>query len=395
MVLRSSVTRGLRLATRRGRVAANASLPWVNHYRLAASAGLPISDRKKSTNAKKPDMANLMVSEFEDPLERFRHHFTKGTLTRPLVISCLEDAFSLNRPGSRMGEAAIMWIWRSYDSIEYPGDADLLNFIALLLVREGKEELLWDWMDQEPQKPPAEKLPSIPGKFEPLDPNYSWRTTAFRALIEAKARLATNRSLDAALEAFLRGTKVPYHLATQAAANFCHRMLCMGPQDLVRSYDDLRSGLAFPNTSPRLWNAFYEEIGKRPGSFARQNQALMELHHPQHPNPWPSFEYWLEAELDENHPYYRIKQRSAAIARIEDSRNIQLVLKHLGHQKEAEWLKDFTNKLFPHGKTPSGKSHREQQTPNDRPLPSLQSFEDPQADIPEISPAFLGHHRSE
>ena len=94
-------------------------------------------------------MATVMIPEIEDPLERFREHFTKGTLTRPLVISCLEDAVSLNQPGSRMGEAAIMWIWKSYASIEYPGDADLLNLIALLLVREGKEELLWDWMNQE------------------------------------------------------------------------------------------------------------------------------------------------------------------------------------------------------------------------------------------------------
>lgn len=98
-------------------------------------------------------MATVMVPEIEDPLERFRHHFTKGTLTRPLVISCLDDAVSLNKPGSRMGEAAIMWIWRSYDSIEYPLDADLVSPIALLLVREGKEDLMWDWMNQESQKP--------------------------------------------------------------------------------------------------------------------------------------------------------------------------------------------------------------------------------------------------
>jgi hypothetical protein len=95
-------------------------------------------------------MTTVMVeADIKDPLERFREHFTKGTLTRPRVVSCLEDAVRLDQPGSRMGEAAIMWIWSSYDSIECPLDTDLVNSIALLLVREGKEELLWDWMAQE------------------------------------------------------------------------------------------------------------------------------------------------------------------------------------------------------------------------------------------------------
>jgi hypothetical protein len=55
-----------------------------------------------------------------------------------------------------MGEATIMWIWKSYDSIEYPLDSDLISSIALLLVREGKEELMWDWIDQESQKPASD-----------------------------------------------------------------------------------------------------------------------------------------------------------------------------------------------------------------------------------------------
>lgn len=120
-------------------------------------------------------MATVMVPEIEDPLGRFRKHFTKGTLTRPLVISCLDDAVRLNEPGSRMGEAAIMWIWNSYDSIEYPLDTDLINSIAILLVREGKEELLWDWMDQESQKP---HIPVV-SSCDDFDRRHDWRTAAF------------------------------------------------------------------------------------------------------------------------------------------------------------------------------------------------------------------------
>jgi len=342
--------------------------------------GFPSNNRTKSTIAKKPDVATVMVPEIEDPLERFRKHFTQGTLTRPLVISCLEDAVRLNQPGSRMGEAAITWIWNSYDSIEYPLDTDLVNSIAILLDREGKEELLWDWMDQETQKPRTKKAPSIPGVFEPIDQNYMWRATALRALVEAKARLATDRSLDAALEAFLRGTNVPYYLYTPAAANFCHRMLSMAPRVLgpARSYEDMRSGLVFNNTSPRLWDAFYTEIGKRPSWFAKHNQALMRLHHPQQPDPWPLFKLWLQAENKEGHSLRRITSRTAAIAQVETSRDMQLVLKHLGHHEEAQQLKVLTLKLFPLHMTLQGQSRRERLSVEGKPLPSFQSPRDPE-----------------
>lgn len=370
MVTRSSVTRGLRLATLQGRIAANGVQPWINHYRLAAAAtGFPSINRKKSTGAKQLDMANLMVPEIQDPLERFRYHFTKGTLTRPLVISCLEDAVSLNKPGSRMGEAAIMWIWRSYDSIEYPGDADLLNLIALLLVREAKEELMWDWMDQESQKLHVR----VKSTNDSVDLRHGWRTAAFRGLVEAKAHLATDHSLDAALEAFLRGTKVPFCLSTRPSANFCHRMLVGTTKrlDPRRSYEDMRNGLLFTNTSPRLWDAFYAEIDKRQGRSNEADQATMRLFHPQRPDPWPYLKFLRRVEKDQNHPLRHIKVRSGAIALIEIARDLRLVLKHQGHYKEAAWVRKFALELYPQNKHPTGLSERERLIVVHRPLPSF------------------------
>jgi hypothetical protein len=358
MVLRSGATRIFRSSKLQGHVAQNGILPRsINRYRLAASAESLSVNRTVSTNARKPDMTTVMVeADIKDPLERFREHFTKGTLTRPLVVSCLEDAVRLDQPGSRMGEAAIMWIWSSYDSIEYPLDTDLVNSIALLLVREGKEELLWDWMAQETQKPASEG-----SKYGYLDKRYEWRTAAFRGLVEAKTHLATDQSLDAALESFFRGTKVSYYLSTQAAANFCHHQLVGIPASLTpaRSYDDMRNGLAFTKTSPLLWDAFYTEIGKRPGAFAEQNQATMRLHHRRHPDPWPLLKFWRQAEHNENHPLRRINSHSGATAAVESGRDMRLVLKHQGRYKEAAWVKKFTAELWPRDARPTGKPRRE------------------------------------
>lgn len=174
-------------------------------------------------------------------------------------------------------------------------------------------------------------------------------------------------------------------------------MLCMAPKALgsARSYEEMRSGLVFTNTSPRLWDAFYTEIGKRPGSFAEQNQALMRLHHPQHPDPWPLFEFWLQAEQDQSHALRRVSSRAGGIAQVETSRDMQLVLKHLGHHGEAKRLKDLTHKLFPLGRNLSERSRKERLSVDGKPLPSFQPPRDPQADFSEISPAFLGHHRSD
>jgi hypothetical protein len=76
MVLRSSITRVLRFPKLQANVAANGIRPWINRYRLT-SAGFLSINRTKSTQAKKLDMATVMVPEIEDPLERFREHFTK------------------------------------------------------------------------------------------------------------------------------------------------------------------------------------------------------------------------------------------------------------------------------------------------------------------------------
>ncbi|KEQ58057.1 uncharacterized protein M437DRAFT_60330, partial [Aureobasidium melanogenum CBS 110374] len=150
------------------------------------------------------DLADVMVpSEVKDPADIFRTHLADGSLTRPLAFSCLQDIIR-SRSGSGIGEAAIKWLWEEYDSIEFPNDTPLVDAIALLLVRDGKEELMWDWMNQEPQKPAT---------LSDRD-RHVWR-----------ARLATNGSLDAALETYFRGTNVPYFLYTTSAANFCQAQL--------------------------------------------------------------------------------------------------------------------------------------------------------------------------
>jgi hypothetical protein len=113
------------------------------------------------------------------------------------------------------------------------------------------------------------------------------------------------------------------------------------------------------------------EIGKRPGSFGQQNQAVMKLHHPQHPDPWLLMEFWRQAEQDETHPLRRVKSRTASIALVENSRDIRIVLKHLGHHEEAAWIKKFTAELFPRDGGPTGMSRRERNTVNGKPLPSL------------------------
>jgi hypothetical protein len=142
MALRSGVRRILILPRLQGHVSPNGLLPWINHYRLAGPAMFSSINRTVSTNAKSLDLATVMVrSDIKDPLETFREHVKKGTLTRPLVVLCLEDAVRLNQPDSQMGEAAIMWIWEAYESTRYPDDTDILNSIAILLVREGKDHV--------------------------------------------------------------------------------------------------------------------------------------------------------------------------------------------------------------------------------------------------------------
>lgn len=316
-----------------------------------------------TTNARKLDLADVMVPpEAKGPAQIFRTHLAEGTLTKHLAVSCLQDAVCLNEPHSRAGEAAIKWLWDKHDSIKYPDDVDLINPTAILLVKEGKEGLLWDWMNQESQRPAPDITHPNDRKEKRrlLGSRYAWREAAFRGLVEAKAHLATDNSLDAALEAFFRGLQVPYYLLLNAAGNFCHRMLCTAEgHGLRRSYEDLRSGLLFANTRLKMWDAFYLYIGKRPKYYAAQHQATMKLYHPQQPDPWPLYRWWRDAKHDSNHPLHSVRARSSMLAAVETPRDLRITLKHFGHHKEAVWLEAFTLELFPRNKRYSGKSTRE------------------------------------
>ena len=199
-----------------------------------------------------------------------------------------------------------------------------------------------------------------------------------RGLVEAKARLATDHSLDEALETWLRGTKVPYYLNLEAAENFCHRMLGRSSGNLGsrRTYEEMRKALCVTKTSPRLWDAFYKELARRPRIYAEQHQAEMKLHHPQHPDPWPLLKWWRKAEKYQDHPLRRMKSRASMISTVEICRDMRLVLKYQGHHKEAQWLEKFVSKIFPRDKDFWGLSRRERLTVDGKPLPSLQSFND-------------------
>lgn len=226
---------------------------------------------------------------------------------------------------------------------------------------------MWDWMNQESQKPHVH----VASPYNFFTWRHDWRTAAFRGLVEAKAHLATDHSLDAALETYFRGTKVPYYFSTQAAANFCHRALGQSrSRGTERSYEQMRRGLAFTKTSPRLWDAFYNEIGKRPLRFSEQLQAMMQPYHPQHPNPWPMFEWWRKAEEDQTHPLHRVESRTSMLKLLEVCRDIRLVLNHQGNHKAAQLLKAFPFEVFPEGRVYSRKPRRERQSVDGKPLPS-------------------------
>ncbi|CAD0095642.1 unnamed protein product [Aureobasidium mustum] len=358
MNLRAGFTRICRFSQTSKHVASDRISPWsFGHSRPAALVrSWSINHRTLSTtNARKLDLANVMVPpEDKDPSNIFRAHLAEGTLTRPLAVSCLQDAVRLNQIDSRVGEIAIKWLWDHYDGIKYPNDSDLINPIAILLVREGKEELLWDWISQESLKPVSDSGHSN------LNLRHDWRQAALCALVEAKAHFATDNSLDAALKTFFRGTRVPYLLPTRSAANLCHKMLCRpADQDPQRSYERIRSSLRFPNTSLALWDAFYVWNGKGPKRFAPLLQARMKLYHPQQPDPWPLYKWWQAASHGQDHPLHSITSKKAAISSVEQCRDLRLVLRHLGHHKEADWLKRFLFKLFPRNKQFSGKTTRE------------------------------------
>jgi len=167
--------------------------PCDSHGLPALSAGFRrIVGRSLYTNSSSSDLGtDVLPHVHTDPVGIFHAHLRCGTLNRYIATACLEAADLTNRADGHLGAATINWLWDDHEHIHWSKYCRLLPHMTSLLVREGREELLWDWMEQQPVRRPKSSKSVY---------SLGWRAYVLELLVLIKAsQAAIHRSLDAPL----------------------------------------------------------------------------------------------------------------------------------------------------------------------------------------------------
>ena len=139
-----------------------------------------ITCRLASTTDDSADIRHEQSPENDkkDPVRLFNKHLERGTLTRDRALSHLKALTKMTRYDTGLGEATLKWMWDEHDNYDDSEHGDLLEQTIRHLVREGKEELAWSWIEQESRKPE---------NYFPPSSRFIWRSATASALVSARA----------------------------------------------------------------------------------------------------------------------------------------------------------------------------------------------------------------
>lgn len=298
-----------------------------------------ITSRPASTTrgAPKPAKKKSGKPSDQDPIQLFNAHLENKTLTKPLALSYLRALDRQNRHDTGLGEATIKWMWKEHDRYEFPRDKDLLDQMVKHLVKEGKEDMLWKWIEQKSRKTEA---------LGPKD-RFPWRSDAVRSLVKSKAFASPDAdNLDGALESFVRARRSTYSIPL-APARMTMAKLLMMPK-IKTSEDSLDSKPEmeipkWPNTSIELWEDFFK-VTDRNEDVNEPLSVQLPLYHPGGPNAMP-FLKRCRYLAEKPSLVKAMWKRPSVIPWIARGRHAEAVLRQQGHEKDAEWLGEFIREL--------------------------------------------------
>lgn len=246
-----------------------------------------------------------------------------------------------------LGKPLMTWLWDQYDEIVHPDDNDLVYGLTYLLVVEGHEELVWDWiLANETKKPMGTGLKVA----------YQWRATAVTFLAMAKSKDVYG-SLDDALGVYNRasdldrGSKVIVPMKPIRA--WTNKQL----QNSIREFNSPK-GISlltyivgvprYPKTDLGLWEKYQGDFRNQPFSETMKegNLNIMMLYRPVNPDPYPALEALRSATANPSSLRLSYEKPSILQKMHWQSRRAAGLLRDYGRHSDAEETWQMANAHF-------------------------------------------------
>jgi hypothetical protein len=211
-----------------------------------------------------------------------------------------------------------------------------------LLVRESREEEVWRWISTQ----------STRSKRELVSIRYEWRVTALKGLLMSKARLSINRSLDNAIEVFLRSTNL--FVPEGGATSWMFQRLV--EFKLLRAHETCstinggrRWDYIWPNTSTGLWEEAVRVLPPLYQSYRSDlpNVAKLAMYHIRTPDPEPTRMLLEDAMADPNHHLRKTKLLTTRSTFRMLAIHASDELRRMGRYKDAATLDAAREEIFP------------------------------------------------
>ncbi|KAK4547604.1 hypothetical protein LTR36_000561 [Oleoguttula mirabilis] len=329
---------------------------------------------KASGGVKKADQdfANAQVelqkNPAKDPISLLEEYHEKGAATVPIARLCLE-IFTKSLDGlpegmqqketteCGAGRRTLLWLWKSeqYKQAAFVDDKTFISLLVPLLMKEGHEEYLWEWIQLDQALAEGE---STAKHGRPMYHRYLWKGRLLSEMVNTKLGPPhrERKSADAALAIYSRGCKLK--LSAPDGNHMEHLPLAQAATSLGRAFR--ASQQDYRCTDPKLYEEFIDTVVYSQDKVPEYNElqrADLWLQHPTKPRALPAFKFWQQL-FNDPHPCW---QRFGSFVRqgamkVEGQKALNwymmmvratALLLEQGCSEEAAWMEGRILEVFP------------------------------------------------
>jgi hypothetical protein len=239
---------------------------------------------------------SLLRDPFQDPVALLEEYNKHGAASIELAIMCLEkfqasiDRLSVSERWKMVsereaGRRTLLWLWKNdfHKNPAFVDDPRMIDALVPLVLEEGHEEFLWEWLALDMVLGSQDQLTMKPAGAKRNFYKYRWRARIVRTMVATRLSWDQHQSADAALDTFFRAEAMGKKLVMPTAA-------MAGPvKDALRTNLRDMNHLRWGNTDVAKFDRFVQALSdlSRNKCLTEYDRANLLLYHPTHPTALP------------------------------------------------------------------------------------------------------------